>query len=138
MLSQPAIIERKHMSSEAIIESTPAAQWRIDGETDPHKSHYDCDRAKLTMGKLTDDEVANGAFMNYDIRPKIEDIIAGKAFSPIAWMTAVKDRIRWLSRSLIKEEQKSKAVIDFIRQLSDNESLPEDIQKQITEFLEGV
>lgn len=52
------------------------------------------------MGKLTDDELANGAFMNYDQPLNLAGIIAGTHSSPIAWMTAVKDRIRWLSRSL--------------------------------------
>jgi len=52
------------------------------------------------MGELTDDELANGVYMNYDVRPDPRDIIAGKALSPIAWVTAAKDRIRWLSRKL--------------------------------------
>lgn len=90
--------------------STPAAAWRVSGEPDPHGSVYDCERAKLCMGKLTDDELANGAFMNYDVRPDVRDIIAGKAFSPIAWMTAVKERIRWLSRRLVESEQREKKV----------------------------
>lgn len=84
--------------------STPAALWRLEGEEDPHKGKYDEDRAKLTLGKYTDDELANGVFMNYDVRPPIQDIIAGKAYSPIAWVTAAKDRIRWLSRSLSRAQ----------------------------------
>ena len=98
----------------AEVPSTPAAEWRINGESDPHSSHYDCERAKLTMGKLTDDELANGAFLNYDIRPNLQDIIAGKAFSPIAWMTAVKDRIRWLSRCLVESETRTNAAIAML------------------------
>jgi hypothetical protein len=90
------------------IESTPAAEWRLNGEPDPHGSSYDCERAKLCMGKLTDDELANGAYMNYDVRPPIQSIIDGKAFSPIAWMTAVKERIRWLSRRLVEAEEREK------------------------------
>lgn len=89
-------------------ETTPSSHWKELGEEDPHGKIYDCERAELTMGRLTDDELANAAFMNYDIRPNIQDIIDGKAFSPIVWMTAVKDRIRWLSRSLEKELQKQK------------------------------
>jgi hypothetical protein len=54
------------------------------------------------MGHLTDDELANGAFMHYDVYPPIQSIIVGKAHMPNAWMTAVKDRIRWLSRALEK------------------------------------
>ena len=86
------------------MEYTPASEWSERGEADPHAGHYDCERHQLTMGRFTDDELANGAFMNYDVRPAIQDIIAGKAFSPIAWMTAVKDRIRWLSRQTLKLE----------------------------------
>ncbi len=86
--------------------STPAAQWRAAGEVDPHAGRYDCERAELTMGHLSDDELANGAFMNYDAPLDIQGIIAGTHSSPIAWMTAVKDRIRWLSRKLEEAQQK--------------------------------
>lgn len=79
---------------------TPSSRWSATGESDPFGRQYDCERAKLAMGHLTDDELANGAFMNYDVRPSLQDIIDRKANSPIAWMTAVKDRIRWLSRAL--------------------------------------
>lgn len=79
--------------------STPAAEWRAKGEQDPHKDVYECERAGLAMGTLSDDALANGAFMNYDVRPSLEAVFAGTP-SPIMWMTAVKDRIRWLSRRL--------------------------------------
>lgn len=80
--------------------ATPSSQWRAAGQPDPHGTRYDCERAALAMGDLTDDELANGAFMNYDQRPAVQEILDGKRSSPIAWMTAVKDRIRWLSRAL--------------------------------------
>jgi hypothetical protein len=38
------------------------------------------------------------------------DIIAGKAFSPIIYMTAVKDRIRWLSRRLEEATAREKVL----------------------------
>lgn len=79
---------------------TPSSRWKKDGEPDPHGSTYDGERAALCMGNLTDDELANAAFLNYDIRPPIEDLISGKAKMPIVYMTAVKERIRWLSRRL--------------------------------------
>ena len=58
----------------------------------------------MAMGNLTDDELANGAFLNYDRKLDVEALMAKKPgyYPPIAWMTAVKDRIRWLSRSLEK------------------------------------
>lgn len=102
--------------SQPKLAATPAAEWRVTGEADPHDSRYDCERAALCMGKLTDDELANGAFMNYDVRPPIADIVAGKAFSPIAWMSAVKDRIRWLSRRLVESEQREKSVYEILDQ----------------------
>lgn len=65
-------------------ESTPAARWREDRKPDPHGSRYDCERAKLVYGHLTDDELANAVYLD----PSIEHL------------TAAKDRIRWLSRQL--------------------------------------
>lgn len=90
---------------EANSNGTPASRWSANGELDPHAGHYDGPRESLPMGNLTDDDLANGAFMNFDVRPPLQAIIDGKAFSPIGWMTAVKDRIRWLSRRLISAER---------------------------------
>jgi hypothetical protein len=85
---------------------TPAAQWRENGEKDPHGTRYNCERAELALGKLSDDELANGAFMNYDTRMSVEDMMNPKPgqHMPIVWMTAVKDRIRWLSRRLVEAQ----------------------------------
>jgi hypothetical protein len=91
----------------AQLASTPSSNWKANGEADPHKPHYDHERAKLSMGNLTDDELANAAFLNYDNKYTMEDIISGKVIMPLAYMTAVKDRIRWLSRALEKELAKS-------------------------------
>lgn len=67
--------------------STPSARWRANGEADPHGNQYDCERAKLAHGDMTDDEIANALFLkNYDI----------------GIITAAKERIRWLSRALEK------------------------------------
>jgi len=108
--------------------STPSAQWRKNGESDPHGNHYDCERAKLSMGNLSDDEIANGAFMNYDAPLNIQGILAGKHNSPIAWMQAVKDRIRWLSRALFKSEQQRDSLIKFSQSIKDfAEKYPHDI-----------
>lgn len=88
-------------ATKAAAPGTPAAAWRVNGELDPHAGRYDGERARLAMGDLTDDELANAAFMNYDVRPPLQEIMAGRAHSPIAYMMAVKDRIRWLSRKLV-------------------------------------
>jgi hypothetical protein len=84
---------------------TPGLRWAVEGQPDPHGSAYDCERAALTLGALSDDELANEAFLNYDRRPPVEKVVAGTAFMPIVYMTAVKERIRWLSRALAKATQ---------------------------------
>lgn len=88
-------------------DATPAAQWRDKGEPDPHGNQYDCERSRLVLGQYSDDELANGAFLNYDMPLNIAALQAGHKnyHSPIVWMTAVKDRIRWLSRSLVKQSE---------------------------------
>lgn len=63
---------------------TPAARWREKGEPDPHGDEYTGMRSELCMGHLTDDEMANALFLG----PSIENL------------TAAKERIRWLSRSV--------------------------------------
>lgn len=84
--------------------ATPAAKWHVLGEPDPHGDRYDGERAKLTLGHYTDDELANGAFLNYDVRLPLEAMLRPQPgqHMPIIWMTAVKDRIRWLSRALVR------------------------------------
>lgn len=64
--------------------STPAARWRDAGNPDPHGTRYDCERAKLPGGDLTDDELANQVFLEPNI----------------ANLTLAKERIRWLSRQI--------------------------------------
>ncbi|KVP17112.1 hypothetical protein [Burkholderia ubonensis] len=79
---------------------TPGNRWAAAGQPDPHGDRYDRERAALTLGQLTDDELANAAYLNYDTRPSVHELVAGTAFMPIVYMTAVKERIRWLSRKL--------------------------------------
>jgi hypothetical protein len=87
--------------------STPAAQWRVDGEPDPHAGHYDGERAALTLGKLTDDELANGVYMNADQPMDMARMLAKDPdyHPPIVWLTAAKERIRWLSRALVRAQE---------------------------------
>lgn len=94
--------------------STPSSRWQVACEPDPHAPHYDGERASLCLGDLTDDELANAAFMNYDVVPPLQDVISGKAKMPIIYMTAVKDRIRWLSRRLVDAERENKSLMDAI------------------------
>jgi hypothetical protein len=83
---------------------TPAAMWRESGEPDPHGTTYECERHELTFGNLTDDELANAVFLHGNSHPHPAEILAGTAFSGITYLTAAKERIRWLSRALCKAE----------------------------------
>lgn len=83
-------------------EGTPASRREITGEEDPFANYLDKERADLVMGHMTDDAIANAIFMNYDIFPPVQDLISGKGVMPIAYMTAGKERIRWLSRQMIR------------------------------------
>lgn len=92
-------------------ERTPAAHWREKGEPDPHGSYYDRERAELPLGNMTDDELANAVFMYGDTKPSIAEIMDGTAKMPIVYLTAGKERIRWLSRKLIEAEQQHAAML---------------------------
>lgn len=91
------------------VKSTPAANWRQEGKTDPHNTRYECQRVDLIMGQLTDDEIANAVFL-CDHRT---------SFDSIVYLTAAKDRIRWLSRSnealIAQLEAAQKGMDDFQR-----------------------
>lgn len=93
---------------------TPSSTWAASGEPDPHGDRYNCERAQLALGYLTDDQLANGAFMNYDRPLDIAAIQSNQPgyHSPIAWMTAVKDRIRWLSRKLEEGDTERRQLAD--------------------------
>lgn len=86
------------------VSDTPAAEWRVSGEEDPHKGKYECKRSELTLGNLTDDQLANEVFMYGDNKPTMQELMAGTAKMPVVYLTAGKERIRWLSR--LSESQK--------------------------------
>ncbi len=81
--------------------STPAAQWREAGEPDPHRDRYNCERAALALGHLTDDELANAVFMHGDSPLNVDAVLRGEP-SGHTYLVAAKDRIRWLSRQLVE------------------------------------
>lgn len=85
---------------------TPGSRWAASGEPDPNGTRYDCERAALVMGDLTDDELANAVFMHGNERQTMADLVGG-ATPAIAYLTAAKDRIRWLSRALAAAESLS-------------------------------
>jgi hypothetical protein len=86
------------MSTEHMV--TPSSRWAGDGLPDPHGDRYACERAALALGHLTDDELANAVYLHGNEQPSMADLVAGKALSGIVYLTAAKERIRWLSRSL--------------------------------------
>lgn len=65
--------------------STPPSRWSVNDGVDPHGTKFNCERAQLAKGHLTDDEIANEVFLNNH---------------NIGTLQAAKDRIRWLSRRL--------------------------------------
>ncbi|EKN6179357.1 hypothetical protein DVQ53_00200 [Yersinia enterocolitica] len=115
------------------VKSTPAANWRQEGKTDPHNTRYECQRVDLTMGQLTDDEIANAVFL-CDHRT---------SFDSIVYLTAAKDRIRWLSRSneaLIAQLEAAQKERDALREVhigaGSNTRAAADIYFQLVEELE--
>ena len=62
-------------------------------------------REDLVLGDLTDNQLANAVFLFGNSRPDIQDVIDGKAKMPIVYLTAAKERIRWLTRQLSKQEE---------------------------------
>ncbi len=89
---------------------TPGALWRAKGEPDPHDDRYDCERAKLAGGNMTDDEVANAVFLD----PSMTNL------------TIAKDRIRWLSRKLATPTRSAEMSAEDMREaaaaIADNEA----------------
>lgn len=79
---------------------TPAARWREEGQPDPHGDLYACARHETAGGQFSDDEVANGVFM----QPSMD------------WLHIAKDRIRWLSRRLTLLEKAAKPFADYADQ----------------------
>ncbi len=87
------------MNDKTGIIPTPAAAWRVAGEPDPHANRYDGERSNLVLGSYTDDELANEVFLHDHSSLNIKAILRGEP-SSIVFLTAAKERIRWLSRHL--------------------------------------
>lgn len=93
---------------EFIPEDTPNAKWIEENGYDPFNGRYNCERNELPMGSMTDFEFANGLYIHGEDQPSIGELLAGTKKRPIAWLTAGKERIRWLSwqNHLLEQEIK--------------------------------
>lgn len=81
--------------------NTPANRWSEKGEVDPFANYLNKKRSELPMGDFTDDELANAMYLNYDRVPPVQEMLSGNAKMPIVYMTAGKERMRWLSRQVV-------------------------------------
>lgn len=103
--------------------NTPSSKWRANGEKDPHEGRYECERHKLTLGKMTDDELANAAFMHDHKSFDVVAILLGEP-SSIALLDATKERIRWLSRNQDNLREALIAALEWIDSVPDDTVLP--------------
>lgn len=98
---------------------TPAAEWREQGEPDPHGTRYACERAALTLGDMTDDHLANAVYMHGNTMPSMQAVLLGEAKMPIVYLTAAKERIRWLSRALEASLAEAERLREQVRTLQE-------------------
>jgi len=118
-------------------QKTPAAKWRQEGQADPHGDHYNCQRAALTLGELTDDELANGVFLHGNEPLNINALLRRTPgyHSAVVWLTAGKDRIRWLSRALEESKAREQALQ---QRLNAADQRIDDLEELLTEALRSV
>lgn len=74
----------------ANVKSTPFSRWREGGRPDPFGNRFNNGYEKLTHGNLNHERIAKAL------------IYFRSDFMFIGWLTAGKERLRWLSRSLYK------------------------------------
>lgn len=82
--------------------STPGARWMAEADgQNPFPDLINRERGSLCLGSYTDFELANEVFLKADMsdEEKVRNLLAGKV-TPIALLTAAKERIRWLSTHL--------------------------------------
>ncbi|MBS4077274.1 hypothetical protein [Pseudomonas rustica] len=115
---------------------TPAAKWRQEGQVDPHGDHYNCQRAALTLGELTDDELANGVFLHGNEPLNVNALLRKTPgyHSAVVWLTAGKDRIRWLSRALEDSKAREQALQ---QRLNAADQRIDELTPRLSDHLEG-
>lgn len=73
---------------------TPSSNWSQKGESDPLGDRSTQHRHELTLGELTDDQLANSVFLHNH-----REVNVGVP-SSFALLTAAKERILWLSHQV--------------------------------------
>lgn len=124
--------------------TTPSARWFQNGEPSPFPDLVNQERGSLMLGNLTDFELANEVYM-YGDRSDAEKqraILNGEIIS-IAYLTAAKERIRWLSTHLESALASEKALLDRVTALEQTaldsalSDMAVDVHAQVKEEIES-
>lgn len=99
---------------------TPANRWFLEGKEDDFPKLIDQERGSLALGNHTDDELASELFIFGDmtLEDKHRAMITGKPTS-IAYLTAGKERILWLSRHLTASLASEKVMANELQQIKE-------------------
>lgn len=108
LFGQPGLTLMELAEKVKASQPTPSSRWAANGEPDPHGNRYDCERAALAMGYMSDDELANEVFIKGDRNLTFAEMTAGE-LPASSYLLAARDRIRWLSRALVEAQPKSAA-----------------------------
>lgn len=80
-------------------------RWLAEGKEDPFPDLVGKKRESLMMKELSDDELANMQYMYQGAGPDVlMNVMMSGGKSHIAVVTAVKERLRWLSRRVAELE----------------------------------
>lgn len=98
-------------------EGTPSSRWQAKGEPDPHGAYYLAhERAQLALGDMTDDELANQVYLYGNVTRTVRELQTG-LLPAVAYLSAAKDRIRWLSRALVARQENAERYL-WLRDVS--------------------
>lgn len=97
---------------------TPSSRWLVDGDEDSFPKLINEERGSLMLGNYTDDELANAIYLhgNPCDAEKTRRLLKGD-ITDIAFLTAGKERIRWLSRHLEAQLKANSKLADSVKYL---------------------
>lgn len=109
--------------------STPSSRWLVDGDADSFPKLINEERGSLMLGNHTDDELANAIFLhgNPCDAEKTRRLLKGEIMD-IAYLTAGKERIRWLSRHL---EASLKANTELLAEIESLKKIQETLEADL-------